>query len=920
MKRLGRIHARYPSSKPLSLMVSATCWQSPHRFHEFCPTSLTWKARNYSFQRFFRVDHDYYPPVGQDTLKSRGGSTSSRNFEEPCGTLRSGVALRNPKSTVESLDHWSKWFLVALLCAFPFLVYLASGIKIGSASAHAWLPEGREERTRYEQFLESFGSDQFLVASWDGCRLDDPRLVQFKSELLALDETRGKTIDFIQTSKEVVESLTNPPLSIPEKTALNRLEGSIIGRDGTAAVFVRFTPEGIAHQKESVGLVREAADRVPRLTQNDLRMVGSVYEAFAVDEAAENSLRKLVLPSSLFGVILAWLCLRSVRAAIAVLVIAGVGQLLAIAIVTVTGGVFSAVLIVLPTLVFMLTLSAAVHFMNYYRDVAYDHRDRLGARAILLGFKPSVLATLTTALGMAALATSQLSPVRTFGLYSASTLCLATVILILCFPKLADWLCLKSFQQNRSTGSNSSAEQSDGPSQLASNRPGYGEDPDHSLPVSLWAVRYSEFVQRNYVAICVLGFSLLLFSFYGLLHLQSSTKFDDMFPKSSPTVRSMAWIEEHLGPIASVEIMMRFPGGNAADPYEQLEWVDRVTNQLRSNSDIGGVISATTFLPKIPSSSRVRDVAKRSVFRSEIPKRLDMLEDKGLLARTEDENIWRLTAKVSALSRLNYGQLTEKVSQSVAEVQRTAIQGRALGINGMDNGLSNNVANDNRLGPEDLLRPFRAEYTGLSPIMHDTQLALLDDLGSSFSTAFLLITPVMMLIARGFRSGLLIMIPNVLPETLVFGSMAWLGYSIDIAGILTASVAMGIAVNDTLHFVNWYTRRLSLGDTRQQAIADTFSNCAKAMVHTMLISCCSMVPFMFAEFNPTRQFAILMIAMMSSSILGDLVLLPALLLSPLGKTKPQSPSADIASTNTDSTVGSVSSQGISSATIAAVES
>jgi predicted exporter len=55
------------------------------------------------------------------------------------------------------------------------------------------------------------------------------------------------------------------------------------------------------------------------------------------------------------------------------------------------------------------------------------------------------------------------------------------------------------------------------------------------------------------------------------------------------------------------------------------------------------------------------------------------------------------------------------------------------------------------------------------------------------------------------------------------------------------------------------------------------------MIHTMLISCCSMLPFMFADFNPTRQFAMLMIAMMSTSILGDLILLPALLLSPLGK-------------------------------------
>lgn len=64
------------------------------------------------------------------------------------------------------------------------------------------------------------------------------------------------------------------------------------------------------------------------------------------------------------------------------------------------------------------------------------------------------------------------------------------------------------------------------------------------------------------------------------------------------------------------------------------------------------------------------------------------------------------------------------------------------------------------------------------------------------------------------------------------------------------------------------------------------------MIHTMLISCCSMLPFMFAAFNPTRQFAMLMIAMMSTSILGDLVLLPALLLSPFGKWKISSPASE----------------------------
>lgn len=102
--------------------------------------------------------------------------------------------------------------------------------------------------------------------------------------------------------------------------------------------------------------------------------------------------------------VLAWLCLGSMRAVLPVLIIAGVGQLLAVAIVTAFGSEFSAVLIVLPTLVFMLTLSAAVHFMHYYSDVARSDSEYLGSRAVFLGLKPSVIATLTTALGMIALA------------------------------------------------------------------------------------------------------------------------------------------------------------------------------------------------------------------------------------------------------------------------------------------------------------------------------------------------------------------------------------------------------------------------------------------------------------------------------------------------------------------------------------
>ncbi len=626
-------------------------------------------------------------------------------------------SLAPSERSLRRLDQWSKWTLIVTLFLLPVVLYFASGIKIGSASAHAWLPEGRAERQRYEEFVRAFGNDQFLVVSWDGCRVDDPRLMSFQSLVANAQDQSPALVAGIQSSKDSLELLMKEPLGLSQAAAMNRLRGVLFGPDETALSIISFTPRGIASQKASVELVRSIADQVEGLGRDRLRMVGSIYEAFAVDEAAEGSLKRLVLPSSLLGVLLAWLCLRSVRGAAAVLIIAGVGQLLAVALVSATGGEFSAVLIVLPTLVFMLTLSAAVHFMNYYADVAAWHRDHFGSRAIYLGIKPSILATVTTALGMIALATSQLAPVRGFGLYSATALCLATTFLILAFPRISDLFCAKRFAAMPMQDATSS-------------------ESHHEAMIPAWATNYAAWSSRNSTWIVFLGFALIGLSFYGLLHLKSSTKFDDMFPQGSSTIRDMKWVEQHLGPIASVEVLVKFNPDVEVGDYEQLEWIDRIVERLKNHPDVGGVIGATSFLPKLPKSSSMRDVTRRSVLRKELPKSFGLLEEKGWISNKLGQRVWRINAKVSALSRADYGELTSRVRMAVEQVRDSS----------------------------EKEKPFQADLTGLSPIMHDTNLALLDDLGSSFTTAFFLITPVMMWIGRGIRAGLLIMIPTSSPK------------------------------------------------------------------------------------------------------------------------------------------------------------
>ncbi len=121
------------------------------------------------------------------------------------------------------------------------MVYFAIHMRIGAADVHVWLPEGRPVRQRYEEFVRAFGSDQYLVASWDGCRLGDPRLPVMAQSLHRIDSERvdGKTVPWIeslQTTEDLVRRLTDRPIELAQEYAVARLESSVIGSDGTAAV------------------------------------------------------------------------------------------------------------------------------------------------------------------------------------------------------------------------------------------------------------------------------------------------------------------------------------------------------------------------------------------------------------------------------------------------------------------------------------------------------------------------------------------------------------------------------------------------------------------------------------------------------------------------------------------------------------
>jgi uncharacterized protein len=750
--------------------------------------------------------------------------------------------------------RFSQLSFALFLLFVPVFVYWASKVRFGSAYVEDWLPYDDASRIAYREFRQRFGSDQYLLISWRGCTLEDPRLENLAEKLRTLASSQEVQtaeelqIEAVEDSRGSVETLASA-LQIEISEAAERLSGVSIGENGTAFIAIRLGLGAVTKHSRLIGIAQQLAAETG-IDAEDLVLAGEAYQIHMIDRSSRESMQYYVPPSSLLALLAAWYCLRSIRLTLLVFTFAGFGQVLGMALIAYTIGEMSAVMVVLPTLVFMLTLSAAVHLANYYRDAIHEighaagdaYRSFPSIRALRLGWRPCAMAAATTVIGFASLIVSQLDPVWRFGALAGVGLAVSTLVLLSCFPAacrliVGDTIVRRAvargvrFPDSRSV-----------------------HDPSALEAAGIqWLLTR---IVRSPAAISAAGVLLLMLAVLGLLRLKTSTEFDDMFGEQSRAVKNVRWLEANLGPLNSLEFQLQFENCNDDYLLERLSMLKAIADELLQSQHVTQVYSALTLLPDIPRQVGMRGTFQRSILKRKVLANMHVLRDSQLWTRDEAGETWRLSVRIPELRSDNFYLIQDELmARCEPSIDSAAIEHAQVSMS----------------------------VSGLRAVVETAHQTLLGDLAGSFSAAFLLITPVMMLITRGFFSGLLLMIPNLLPVALVFGCMGWLGIRLDVASILTASVALGIAVDDTLHYLSWYLRARRQGSSATPAVAAAMQACGRPMLHTTLICTAAMLPFLFSDFIPTAKFALLMILTLSGAIIGDLVLLPSLLLSPVGK-------------------------------------
>jgi len=147
----------------------------------------------------------------------------------------------------------------------------------------------------------------------------------------------------------------------------------------------------------------------------------------------------------------------------------------------------------------------------------------------------------------------------------------------------------------------------------------------------------------------------------------------------------------------------------------------------------------------------------------------------------------------------------------------------------------------------------------------------------SFLLALAVVSFLIALSTRELRLGLLSLVPNVLPVTLVVGVMGWADIPVSVPIALIATIAIGIIVDDTIHFVHCLREELRPGVSLDAAIEATFQRAGRAILFTTLLLLGAFSVYAFAALKPLRYFGAIACLAFLAAFLADVVLLPALL-------------------------------------------
>lgn len=484
-------------------------------------------------------------------------------------------------------------------------------------------------------------------------------------------------------------------------------------------------------------------------------------------------------------------------------------------------------LTVLPTIIFVVGMSDVVHIISKYFE---ELRSGLAKMAALkIAFKEIGLATfltsVTTGIGFLTLMTSSIEPIQNFGLYTAIGVFLAY---ILAFSLLPAILALRSAPAVRTTN----------PREVFWTRWMHN--------ALRWVLSHKSTVMIGSVVIIALGT-------WGATKIEVNNFILEDLKEDHFLKQEFNYFADNFAGARGVEVAVLFEDSTSFYQLETLREMAEVQSYLETDYGIGSFFTPITALS---GANRTINGGSDAYFRlPDTQEKLDQLFAKAAKARGRNpmdliyspENQWaRMSGKMPDLGKQVYDEKDKVFQAYMAEHHGDA--------------------------------PFTITLTGTGHLIDLNNEQLSSTMLKGLAIAFVIIGIIAMIMFRSWKMVLISLIPNVLPLLLIAGFMGFSGIDLKASTAIIFTIAFGIAVDDTIHFLSKFRLEVAKNKHWLYALKRTYISTGKAIVVTTLILTAGFVSLVFSEFLGTFYIGLLISMTLVFAVFSDLVLLPVLIL------------------------------------------
>ena len=487
---------------------------------------------------------------------------------------------------------------------------------------------------------------------------------------------------------------------------------------------------------------------------------------------------------------------------------------------------------ILMLLIMVIGMSDGVHILNRYEENigqagSGDRRGALVATMRHMG-RACLLTSLTTAVGFAALGTSNIPTIREFGLFGALGIMLAYVGAVVFLP--AAVAITERYKPWRVP-------------------PRRGSDPLDRLLVAVATPPL-----RHPKAVIAVGLLLFAASMAAIGAVRVDNRYSRDLKEDNPALVSMDFLVEAFGGAFVLDMVVDTGAPDGIKDPELLEAMDALRAGMEEHELISKVMGPVTFIKKM---NRAMNGGRAEAF--SVPESPEAVAQYLLLFEMAggDSEYDRMVSYDYSKARMS-AYTTELAPE---EYESVMVRLRRLA--------------DENFGS--LGGSAEVYEAGGMPLFYTVSKSLISTLMRSLYLAMPVIVLITGFAFRSVRLGLLSVVPNIIPITIGLGLLGLSGISLRFSTIVAFPIAFGLAIDDTIHFLHRYRLELGGGATHEEAVRTTLRTAGRAMVLTTVFLLAGFAVMLASNFLALVHMSLLICVILLAALFGDLFVLPALL-------------------------------------------